>query len=456
MSPSEILSRAAPTAPTPPTPERADAGQFDGLLRDQTVSPTRGRLGVGRWLRSEPETTMRLDGTDPAVLPGMAGSWFERPLINPGPNAEGKLTGPLINPGPNAETKLTGPLINPGPHISGKEAGPLINPGIEGQTGSDVSPVPGAMSGVSGPLSAAEVTEASGGVARPSTGALQAALNALSTNGQSQAVTSLAQAAQQAVARVPEAGALEGAATVEVPTPELDLAPVPTTPATGSTTAEPGSGGSAAPTPNGAAVGQAVAQDQAASSPASEAVELAQTDDVATDLQRAETEVPANQTGTTGPAQASLTRADAASLAGRLSFDTLAQVSAQIIRRLEHRTTRFDMELNPVELGRVDVRLDIDSEGRLAARLAFDNPAAALELRGRVDDLRRELQQAGFQLADDAFSFTDRGDSERGGAFDRDDARLAHARSAAAAEQADVAAQPVLRTLTRLGLDVRV
>ena len=78
------------------------------------------------------------------------------------------------------------------------------------------------------------------------------------------------------------------------------------------------------------------------------------------------------------------------------------------MRKLEGRSTRFEMALTPDDLGRVDVKLDIDSEGRLAARLAFDNPAAATDLRGRVDELRRQLEDAGFHLADDAFEFAER------------------------------------------------
>ena len=77
------------------------------------------------------------------------------------------------------------------------------------------------------------------------------------------------------------------------------------------------------------------------------------------------------------------------------------------------------MVLTPDDLGRVDVSLDIDAEGRLAARLAFDNPAAAADLRGRADELRRQLMEAGFQLADDALDFAEReGGAFSGGAFD--------------------------------------
>ena len=87
-------------------------------------------------------------------------------------------------------------------------------------------------------------------------------------------------------------------------------------------------------------------------------------------------------------------------------------------RKLEGRSTRFDMVLTPEDLGRVDVSLEIGSDGQLAARLAFDNPAAAAELRGRADELRRQLQDAGFQLSNDSLDFTQR-DSSSGGGFER-------------------------------------
>ncbi|WP_262423039.1 flagellar hook-length control protein FliK [Brevundimonas denitrificans] len=83
-------------------------------------------------------------------------------------------------------------------------------------------------------------------------------------------------------------------------------------------------------------------------------------------------------------------------------------LSAQIVRRLEARSTRFDMVLTPEHLGRVDVRMEVDSDGQLTARLAFDNPAAANELRGRADELRRQLEAAGFQMSDTSLEFAER------------------------------------------------
>lgn len=129
----------------------------------------------------------------------------------------------------------------------------------------------------------------------------------------------------------------------------------------------------------------------------------------------------------------------------RATVETTAQLAAQILKKLEGRSTRFDMALTPEGLGRVDVSLEIDSDGRLAARLAFDNPAAATDMRARADELRRQLQDAGFQLTQDSLEFSDRNPSSGfsgGGAFDRAPDRRAFAGAVRLAAQADTVLPP--------------
>ena len=60
----------------------------------------------------------------------------------------------------------------------------------------------------------------------------------------------------------------------------------------------------------------------------------------------------------------------------------------------------------------------------MSARLAFDNPAAAADLRGRADELRRQLEAAGFQMTEDALDFSQR-DPSAGGGFERQQQRNA-------------------------------
>lgn len=128
----------------------------------------------------------------------------------------------------------------------------------------------------------------------------------------------------------------------------------------------------------------------------------------------------------------------------RATVETTAQIAAQIIRKLDGRSTRFDMALTPEGLGRVDVSLEIESDGQVTARLAFDNPAAAADLRARADELRRQLLEAGLQLSPDDLEFAERDPASGfgGGAFDRQPDRRAFAGAARLSAEADAAVPP--------------
>ncbi len=176
-------------------------------------------------------------------------------------------------------------------------------------------------------------------------------------------------------------------------------------------------------------------------------------------------EAPAGEGQTAEPAApstAAQVREAPVSNLSRGALEATAQIAAQIQRRLEGRNTRFEMALTPDDLGRVDVKLDIDSEGRLSARLAFDNPAAAADLRGRTDELRRQLEDAGFHVADDAFEFADRDSGSS--AFDRgQDARDGQGRAFARANQLNIETDAVALaprwttlSLTPAGVDMKV
>ena len=156
-------------------------------------------------------------------------------------------------------------------------------------------------------------------------------------------------------------------------------------------------------------------------------------------------DAPITTAAASAPAAEARPAEAAASLAlstiSHATIETTAHIAAQIVRKLEGRSTRFEMALTPEGLGNVDVSLDIDADGKLIAKMAFDNPLAATELRGRVDELRRQLQDSGFTVADDALSFAERDASagqQGGSAFDRQpDPRNARAFGAASRLHAD-------------------
>lgn len=128
----------------------------------------------------------------------------------------------------------------------------------------------------------------------------------------------------------------------------------------------------------------------------------------------------------------------------RATVETTAQIAAQIIKKLDGRSTRFDMALTPEGLGRVDVSLEIESDGQVTARLAFDTPAAAADLRARADELRRQLMEAGLHLSSDDLEFAERDPSSGfgGGAFERQPDRRAFTGATRLAAEADSLVPP--------------
>ncbi|MFM8375184.1 MAG: flagellar hook-length control protein FliK, partial [Phenylobacterium sp.] len=91
--------------------------------------------------------------------------------------------------------------------------------------------------------------------------------------------------------------------------------------------------------------------------------------------------------------------AEATPLQPRAGAETVAALAAQMARRLDDGITRFDLELNPGDLGRVDVRLEIDAAGAVRAAFTFEHAHAASELGRRADDLQKSLESAGFNLS---------------------------------------------------------
>ena len=116
---------------------------------------------------------------------------------------------------------------------------------------------------------------------------------------------------------------------------------------------------------------------------------------------------PAHQPLTTAQGAAPQAHASAAdaSTVVRGSPETVARLASDIVRKLEGRSTRFDVQLDPLGLGKVDVSIEINADGRLSAALSFDSAQAAADLRGRASELRQALEKAGFDLTEASLSF---------------------------------------------------
>ena len=123
------------------------------------------------------------------------------------------------------------------------------------------------------------------------------------------------------------------------------------------------------------------------------------------------------------PATAELRPAPPAqALPVRSTPETVAALAVQTARKLDDGVTRFDLELNPLGLGRVDVRLEIDSSGRIRAAFTFETSHSARELSRRAEDLQRSLETSGFNLSG-GLSFDVAGDRAQGRSSGWSDAR---------------------------------
>jgi len=105
----------------------------------------------------------------------------------------------------------------------------------------------------------------------------------------------------------------------------------------------------------------------------------------------------------------------------KVNGQTVAHLSAQIAKAAENgRSTRFDVQLEPYGLGKVDVRVEINKAGDIIADLRFDNPMAAADLKHRSGELAAALENAGFDPAKTQLSFSSSGQQNFAGQFGQD------------------------------------
>jgi hypothetical protein len=91
------------------------------------------------------------------------------------------------------------------------------------------------------------------------------------------------------------------------------------------------------------------------------------------------------------------------------------QIAVQIKDAMQNGNSRLTVALHPVELGRVEVKLDIDKDKNVTATIVVDRPATLDLLRNDAKALERALQDAGLQTDSGSLSFNLR-DGQNGGA----------------------------------------
>jgi flagellar hook-length control protein FliK len=84
----------------------------------------------------------------------------------------------------------------------------------------------------------------------------------------------------------------------------------------------------------------------------------------------------------------------------------LAGLAVEIAAQARAGKHHFAIRLDPPELGRIDVRLDVDRDGNVNSRLIVERADTLDLLKRDASQLERALQQAGLKTSDNALEFS--------------------------------------------------
>lgn len=150
------------------------------------------------------------------------------------------------------------------------------------------------------------------------------------------------------------------------------------------------------------------------------------------------------QSTSTPPSAAAATKPGAAYMRPEPQLN-LPHVAVEISRHVQAGINRFEIRLNPSELGRIDVRLELDQSGNVTARLAVERSETLDLLQRDQRALERALAQAGLdgEKTNLEFSLNQNG---QGRDQDGEPARLAGAGSLTGPVEGETApqSQPLL------------
>ena len=112
--------------------------------------------------------------------------------------------------------------------------------------------------------------------------------------------------------------------------------------------------------------------------------------------------------------QAAPTAAAAAPGTAAAATVPIAGLAVAIASRAQAGSSQFDIRLDPPELGRIDVRLDVGRDGQVTSHVTVDRADTLQLLQNQQPQLERALEQAGLKTADNGLQFTLRDQSFAG------------------------------------------
>lgn len=83
-----------------------------------------------------------------------------------------------------------------------------------------------------------------------------------------------------------------------------------------------------------------------------------------------------------------------------------AAIALQMARNLQKGLNRFDIRLDPPEMGRIDVRMEIRKDGQVVAHMSVERPETLDLLQRDARALQQALNNAGLQADSDSLNFS--------------------------------------------------
>jgi len=163
-----------------------------------------------------------------------------------------------------------------------------------------------------------------------------------------------------------------------------------------------------------------------------------------------------NTTSTASASTATLT----ATAAGATTVP-INGIPVEIAAAIRSGKSRFDISLDPAELGRIDVRINVDRNGNVTSHLTVEKPETLQLLRQDAPQLQRALDDAGLKSGSNGLSFSLRDQNSSGQNSGQNNDNGGNARRLIISEDDTAAAAPVGRGYGRMfgpsgGVDIRV
>jgi chemotaxis protein MotD len=113
--------------------------------------------------------------------------------------------------------------------------------------------------------------------------------------------------------------------------------------------------------------------------------------------------------GTVQPSLHTAHPAAAAAPAGLLPASQpvpVAHLGVELAARVQSGASRFEIRLEPAELGRIDVRIEIDRHGQVSSHMTVEKPETLAMLKQDAPQLQRALADAGLKTFDGGLQFS--------------------------------------------------